>query len=168
MTPATINDALSHAQAGQYLSFYLGKEVFALGIMVVKEIIQFNQLTCVPLMPAYIRGVINLRGSVVPVIDLSVRLGGGVAQIGKRSCIVILEVVCDGEPMDIGVMVDAVSAVIEIPEEKIEAAPTFGASVRADFIEGIGKVDEHFIIILHVGHTFSMAELAGMDAGTMM
>ncbi|MBI3229005.1 MAG: purine-binding chemotaxis protein CheW [Burkholderiales bacterium] len=155
-------------QAGQYLTFMLGQELFAIGILAIKEIIQFGQMTTVPLMPSYIRGVINLRGSVVPVIDLSVRLGRGVGSVGKRSCIVVLEVEMEDETMDIGVMVDAVSAVIDIAEDKIEAAPSFGASVRADFIEGIGKVGEQFIVILDVGHTFSMVELAGMDSNAMM
>ncbi len=160
--------ALLGEQAGQYLTFFLGQETFAVGILAIKEIIQFGHITSVPLMPAYIRGVINLRGSVVPVIDLSVRLGRGVGTVGKRSCIVVLEVSMEGEAMDIGVMVDAVSAVIDIAQEHIESAPSFGASVRADFIEGIGRVNEQFIVILHVGHTFSMAELAGMDSNAMM
>ncbi len=160
--------ALLGEQTGQYLTFFLGQEIFAVGILAIKEIIQFGQITNVPLMPAYIRGVINLRGSVVPVIDLSVRLGRGIGSVGKRSCIVVLEVVVDDESMDIGVMVDAVSAVIDIPQESIESAPSFGASVRTDFIEGIGKVNEHFIVILDVGHTFSIEELAGMDTGAMM
>lgn len=162
------DSALQDQQAGQYLTFFLGQEIFAVGILAIKEIIQFGQITNVPLMPEYIRGVINLRGSVVPVIDLSARLGRGVGGVGKRSCIVVVEISFDGEAIDIGVMVDSVSAVIDIAQEHIEAAPAFGASVRADFIEGIGKVNEQFIIILHVGHTFSMAELAGMESGTMM
>lgn len=156
-----------NVHAGQYLSFWVGKEVFAVGILGIKEIIQYGQITAVPLMPAYIRGVINLRGSVVPVIDLSVRLGRGPAPVGKRSCVVILETVCDGEAMDIGVRVDAVSAVIEIPASDIEPAPMFGASVRADFIEGIGKLGKQFIVILDIAHTFAMNELAGMDTGMM-
>lgn len=154
-------------QAGQYLTFHVGKELFAIGILVIKEIIQYGQLTTVPLMPGYIRGVINLRGSVVPVIDLSVRIGRGQAVVGKRSCIVILEVDCDGEALDIGVMVDAVAAVIEIAPDCIEPAPSFGASVRTDFIEGIAKVDGQFIVALNVAHTFSMDELAGMDSSML-
>lgn len=162
------DEVLADAQAGQYLTFYIGKEVFAVGILAIKEIIQYGQLTTVPLMPAYIRGVINLRGSVVPVIDLAVRLGRGEAQVGKRSCIVIVEVDYGGEAMDIGVMVDMVSAVIEIGPDQIESAPAFGASVRADFIEGIGKVGAQFVVILHIGHTFSMDELAGMESNNMI
>jgi purine-binding chemotaxis protein CheW len=139
--------------------------MFALGILTIKEIIQFAQLTTVPLMPDAIRGVINLRGSVVPVIDLSARLGRGVAGVGRRTCIVIIEIEYDDERFDIGVMVDAVSAVIDLEQDKIEAAPHFGASVRTDFIEGMAKINGGFIVILDIGRTFSVDELAQIRAG---
>jgi len=100
---------------------------------------------------------------VVPVIDLHARFGRGAAEIGKRTCIVILEVTHEGESHDIGIMVDAVSAVIDIPANQIEPAPTFGSSVRTDFIEGIGKVNDQFVIILDVARTFSMDELAMLE-----
>jgi purine-binding chemotaxis protein CheW len=149
-------------ESGQYLTFSLGDEVFAVGILVIKEIIQFGQLTTVPLMPPYIRGVINLRGAVVPVIDLYARFGRGTAPVGKRTCIVIIEVKHEGESHDIGIMVDAVSAVIEIAQDQIEPAPSFGSSVRTDFIEGMGKVNDQFVIILDVARTFSVGELAAL------
>lgn len=152
------------AETGQYLTFFMGSELFAVGILVIKEIIQYEQLTIVPLMPNYIRGVINLRGSVVPVIDLHARFGRGAASVGKRTCIVIIEVSHEGESLDIGIMVDAVSAVIDIASDQIEPAPTFGASVRTDFIEGMGKLNDQFVIILDVAHTFSLGELAGIEA----
>jgi purine-binding chemotaxis protein CheW len=151
-------------QAKQYLTFSLGQDLFAVGILVIKEIIQYGQLTTVPLMPAFIRGVINLRGAVVPVIDLALRFGGAAAQVGKRSCIVVLEITHDGEAHDIGMLVDAVSAVVDIPLGEIEAVPDFGTEVRAEFIEGMGKIDGHFVIILDVGRTFSLTELASIDA----
>ncbi|MBC7416217.1 MAG: purine-binding chemotaxis protein CheW [Herminiimonas sp.] len=147
----------------QYLTFSLGSELFAVGILVIKEIIQFGQLTTVPLMPAHIRGVINLRGAVVPVIDLQARFGRGAAQVGKRTCIVIIEVSHEDERHDIGIMVDAVSAVIDIGADQIEPAPAFGASVRIDFIEGIGKVNDRFVIILDVTRTFSLGELTELN-----
>lgn len=150
------------AEGGQYLTFYLAEELFAVGILAIKEIIQFGQMTSVPLMPEYIRGVINLRGAVVPVIDLYARFGRGTAPVGKRTGIVIIEVKQDGETHDIGIMVDAVSAVIEIGQDQIEPAPAFGATVRTDFIAGIGKVDERFVIILDVARTFSLGELASL------
>lgn len=151
------------AQARQFLTFSLGQDVFAVGILIIKEIIQYGQLTTVPLMPAFIRGVINLRGAVVPVIDLAVRFGGPAAQVGKRTCIVVLEISHDGESHDIGMLVDAVSAVVDIPLAEIEAAPAFGTEVRTEFIEGMGKIDGRFVIILDVGRTFSLTELASID-----
>jgi purine-binding chemotaxis protein CheW len=150
----------ARSEPNQYLTFFLGKELFALGILAIKEIIQYGHLTTVPLMPSHIRGVINLRGSVVPVIDLSARLGRGVAELGRRTCIVILEMMHEDERFDIGVMVDAVSAVIDMSGSEIEAAPNFGASVRTDFIAGMGKLGEQFIVILDIEHTFAVDELA--------
>ncbi len=150
-------------ESGQYLTFSLAEEVFAVGILVIKEIIQYGQLTTVPLMPSYIRGVINLRGAVVPVIDLYARFGKGNAEVGKRTCIVIIEVTHEDESHDIGIMVDAVSAVIDIAADQIEPAPTFGSSVRTDFIEGMGKVNDQFVIILDVARTFSVDELAALE-----
>ncbi|MEB0136610.1 chemotaxis protein CheW [Actimicrobium sp. CCC2.4] len=159
--PPVAGDA--NVQAKQYLTFSLGRDLFAVGILVIKEIIQYGQLTTVPLMPAFIRGVINLRGAVVPVIDLALRFGGAAAQVGKRSCIVVLEISHDGESHDIGMLVDAVSAVVDIALAEIEAAPDFGTEVRAEFIEGLGRIDGHFVIILDVGRTFSLTELASID-----
>ena len=151
-------------ESSQYLTFSLADELFAVGILAIKEIIQYGQLTSVPLMPPYIRGVINLRGAVVPVIDLYARFGHGSANVGKRTCIVILEVIHEGESNDIGIMVDAVSAVIDIAADQIEPAPTFGSSVRTDFIQGMGKVNDQFVIILDVERTFSVDELAEIGA----
>ena len=153
------------SDSAQYLTFLLADEVFAVGILVIKEIIQFGQLTTVPLMPPYIRGVINLRGAVVPVIDLHARFGRGVAPVGKRTGIVILEIAHHDEMHVIGIMVDAVSAVIDIARNQIEPPPSFGSSVRTDFIEGIGKVNQQFVIILDVASTFAVGELAPMATG---
>ncbi len=153
-------------EAKQYLTFSLGEELFAVSILVIKEIIQYGQITTVPLMPPHIRGVIHLRGAVVPVIDLSVRFGRAAAQVDKRTCIVMIEVIHEGESHDIGIMVDAVSAVVDICADQIEPAPSFGAEVRADFIQGMGRLGERFVIILDVARTFSLGELASLDAAT--
>jgi purine-binding chemotaxis protein CheW len=161
-TPEKGGSKSAAVESAQYLTFSLADELFAVGILVIKEIIQFGQLTTVPLMPNYIRGVINLRGAVVPVIDLYARFGRGVAPVGKRTGIVIIEVAHEGEAHDIGIMVDAVSAVIEISQDQIEPPPSFGSSVRTDFIEGMGKVDGQFVIILDVAHTFSVEELGAL------
>ncbi len=149
----------------QYLTFVLGGETFAIGISGVKEIIEYGSLTTVPMMPEFIRGVINLRGAVVPVIDLSARFGRNQSAITRRSCIVIIEVQTEGEQHDVGVVVDSVSEVLEIPAADIEPPPTFGAKIRADFIEGMGKVGGRFVILLEMGHALSIDELSDIVGG---
>ena len=144
----------------QYLTFLLGGEMFAVGILNVKEIIEYGNVTEIPMMPPFIRGVINLRGSVVPVIDLSARFGNAQSQIGKRSCIVIVEVTENEFRHDIGIMVDAVSEVLEIPGSDIEPPPSFGAKIRADFIHGMGKVAGKFVILLNIAKVLSVDEIA--------
>lgn len=149
----------------QYLTFMLGGETFAIGILNIKEIIEYGQLTEVPRMPEFIRGVINLRGAVVPVIDLGARFGKQPASVSRRTCVVIIEVEYQGEQQVVGVMVDAVNEVLDIPADQVEPAPTFGANIRADFIQGMGKVEGKFVIILNVNHVLSLDEmstLAGM------
>lgn len=144
----------------QYLTFMLGREVFAIGILHIKEIIEYGQLTTVPMMPVFIRGVINLRGAVVPVVDLSSRFGGQPSQVTRRSCIVILELEVEDEIQVIGVVVDAVNEVLEIAATDIEPAPSFGTRIRTDFIQGMGKVQDRFVIILNVNNVLSSEELA--------
>ncbi len=147
----------------QYLTFMLGGEVYAIGILHIKEIIEYGQVTAVPMMPAFIRGVINLRGRVVPVVDLSVRFGRTAKAVGRRTCIVILEVEGGTGRQEIGVVVDAVNEVLEISPEEIEPAPAFGTRIRTDFIQGMGKIDEGFVIILNVGHVLAEDELAMLE-----
>ncbi|MDX1678890.1 chemotaxis protein CheW [Arsukibacterium sp.] len=144
----------------QYLTFQLAGEMFAIGILHIKEILEYSNLTTVPMMPAFIRGVINLRGAVVPVVDLSARFGRNASEVTRRSCIVIIEVEVDGGVQDIGLMVDAVSAVLEIPGSEIEPAPSFGARIRADFISGMAKVDGKFVILLNVSKVLSVDEMS--------
>jgi purine-binding chemotaxis protein CheW len=144
----------------QYLTFNLGGEMFAVGILNVREIIEYGTLTEIPMMPPFIRGVINLRGRVVPVIDLSARFGGKPSQVGKRSCIVIVELAAGNEQRELGIIVDAVSEVLEIPQSEIEPPPAFGARIRADFIAGMGKVDNKFVIILRIERALSSDDLA--------
>ncbi|UZE21518.1 chemotaxis protein CheW [Pseudomonas sp. B21-056] len=144
----------------QYLTFTLAGETFAVGTLSVKEIIEYGQLTGVPMMPPSIRGVINLRGAVVPVIDLGARFGGRQTEVGRRTCIVILEVDHADEQQVIGVLVDAVNEVLEIAPADIEPPPAFGAHIRTDFIQGMGKVGGHFVILLDIGRVLSVDELA--------
>ena len=148
----------------QYLTFTLNAEMFAIGILNIKEIIEYGTLTEIPMMPAFIRGVINLRGAVVPVIDLAARFGRERLRSGRRSCIVIVEVNGDAGTQTLGVMVDGVSEVIDIAAADIEPAPSFGARIRTDFIAGMARREGRFVILLEVGRVFSIDELAGIGA----
>ena len=156
--PAVVSASAAQDQQ-QYLTFMLGGETYAMGILVIKEIIEYGNLTEVPRMPQFIRGVINLRGAVVPVIDLGSRFGKQATQVTRRTCIVIIEVATGDETQDVGVMVDAVNAVLEIPPQEIEPPPSFGANIRADFISGMGKVNGKFVIILSIQHVLSVDEM---------
>lgn len=146
----------------QYLTFSLGSEMFAIGILKIREIIEFDHLTEVPMAPPFIKGVINLRGAVVPVIDLSVRFGRSARDVTKRTCIVIIETAIDDQlpRQQMGVIVDAVSEVLEIPADEIELPPAFGTKLRGDFISGMGKVNGKFVVILDVSQILSIEEIA--------
>lgn len=155
------------AEPAQFLTFLLGDEVFAIDILSIKEIIEFRNLTTVPMVPDCVRGVLNLRGAVVPVLDLQARFGRAASQVGKRTCIVIVELNTPHGRQVVGVLVDAVNEVLDITQDAIEPPPAFGARIRTDFIRGIGKVDEKFVILLDVDQVFSVDELASLvDAGS--
>jgi purine-binding chemotaxis protein CheW len=155
------NDAAAIEQT-QFLTFVLGSEIFALGILAVKEIIEYDSVTAVPMMPDCIRGVINLRGAVVPVMDLAVRFGRPPAAVTKKTCIVIVETKLEDEQHVIGIVVDAVNAVLDIPVSEIEPPPTFGAKIRPDFIQGMGKVNGKFIILLNADQVLSSEEIGAL------
>ena len=157
---ARVEKTVDAPDVQQYLTFALGSEMFAVGTLSVKEIIEYGQMTVVPMMPGFIRGVINLRGAVVPVIDLAARFGRSETVITRRTCIVIVEVPNEDGKQDIGVVVDAVSAVLEIAPADIEPVPAFGAKIRSDFIAGMGKVAGRFVILLEVGKVLSIDEIA--------
>ncbi len=150
----------------QYLTFRLGQETFAMPILSIKEILEYPALTNVPLMAACVRGVLNLRGSVVPVVDLAVRFGRESGPQTRRTCVVIIEVQSEGEWMDVGVVVDGVNQVIDIPASEIEPPPSFGARLRADFIKGMGKVDGGFVVILDCGQVLSVQEIAELGVAS--
>ena len=159
--PVIAGNAAAVGEEQQYLTFLLSGEMFAIAILNIKEIIEYGSLTEVPMMPGFIRGVINLRGSVVPVVDLSVRFGRSRTEISRRTCIVIIEVEnADASKQDIGVMVDSVSEVLEIPRSEIEPPPAFGARIRVDFMHGMGKVAGKFVIILDANKVLSVEELS--------
>lgn len=149
-----MSNANSHASdngaANQYLTFQVNNQRLALEILRIKEIIEFGRITVVPMMQASISGVINLRGSVVPVIDLSARFAQGKTHLNRRTCIVILESEMEEGTQVVGFMVDAVSAVIEIPDGVISPPPQFGSGIRTDFMRAIARVDDDFVMILNV------------------
>lgn len=164
MMPAT--GATAGAGVPQYLTFSLRNELFGVGILNVKEILPYGALTSVPMMPDFVKGVINLRGSVVPVIDLAVRFWRKRTEVLRRSCIVIVEVELDEVHHDLGIVVDAVCEVVDIPAAEVEPAPTFGLKVRADFIHGMGKTENGFVVLLDVNHVLSINELADLIGET--
>jgi len=157
-------DSGKHIDTGQYLTFVLTGEIYALGILHIKEIIQYGDLTEVPMMPSFIRGVINLRGKVVPVVDMAARFNRGSTQIAKRTSIIIIEMEADedGETQSIGIMVDAVNEVIDISSDDIEPPPSFGARIRPDFISGMAKRDGKFIIVLNLSSVLSIEEMSAL------
>lgn len=155
-------DESSDIDHTQYLTFMLNGETFGIGIRSVREIIEYDNPTQVPLMPACIRGVINLRGAVVPVMDLATRFGRPSAPITKYTCIVIVELEQPDGLQVIGMRVDAVNAVLGILPQDIEAAPRFGTRIRADFLAGMGKVGEKFVILLKADSVLSVDEISAL------
>lgn len=144
----------------QFLTFRIGSEYFGMALTQTREILEYSGVTEVPLMPKFLRGVINLRGEVVPVIDLSVRLGRDPIQVQRRTCIIVVELDVEDQQHILGLLADAVSEVIEVAVGDIEDAPAFGARIRADFIHGIAKRDQDFVVLLDANNTLSVRELA--------
>ena len=153
------NSSLEADEPHQYLTFLLGEEMFAIGILSIREIIEYGFVTEVPMTPPFIRGVINLRGAVVPVVDLAVRFGRQAQENSKRTCIVIVEIVSDKGSQEMGVVVDAVSEVLEISHGDIEPPPEFGARIRSDFIQGMGKINGKFVVILDANRVLLVDEV---------
>jgi purine-binding chemotaxis protein CheW len=168
LAAAVASAAAGPAGASQYLTFSAAGSTYAMGITAIKEIIEYGAITTVPLMPAFIRGVINLRGAVVPVVDLAARLGHPPAQPSRRTCIVIVETRHGEEVFDMGVVVDGVSEVIELSAQDLEPPPTFGANIRSDFIQAMARIRGQFVIVMRLEQVLSIDEvshLARMSQG---
>ncbi|MCT6699381.1 chemotaxis protein CheW [Rheinheimera sp. 4Y26] len=159
MDESFAKDPLSHQH---FLTFVLRDECFGISISAVKEIIEYDNVTPIPLMPEFVKGVLNLRGEVVPVIDLSVRFNKAPTEIQKRTCIVILEIPFEEQTVTIGAVVDSVSEVMEINMETIEPAPTFGARIRAQFILGVVNTGDQFVILLRGERVLSVEEMTAV------
>jgi purine-binding chemotaxis protein CheW len=148
----------SDVKAPQYLSFTIAGTDYGLPILTVKEILQHEETTRVPGTPASIRGVINVRGQVVPVVDLAVKFGRGETAVTKRTCILVVEALVGGDRLTVGVLADAVNEVLDLPTSEIEPAPSFGANVRVDFLTGMGKVGKNFVLLLDAERVLSASE----------
>ena len=148
----------------QYLTFKLDDEVFALDITKVREVLDFTTVTKVPCTPEFMRGVINLRGSVVPVVDLRLKFGMTKTEKTVNTCVIIVEVAVDSETTVLGALADSVQEVMDLEPDHIEPAPKIGTRLNTEFITGMGKRDSAFIIILDVDKIFSTEELALVQA----
>ena len=152
--------AESSNESRQYVTFQLAEELFGVEVSRTREVLSLTSVTSVPQTPDYMLGVINLRGQVVPVIDLRLKLGLAAGDATQDTCIIVLEVAVDDETLIIGAMADAVREVLEIKPDQIEPAPRLGTRLNTAFIQGMGKVDEQFIILLDIDRVFSGDELA--------
>lgn len=144
----------------QYLTFKLDEELYALDIAQVREVLDFTRVTKVPRTPDFMRGVINLRGNVVPVVDLRLKFGMSKVEQTVDTCIIIVEIIVDDEPTVLGALADSVEEVLELEPRQIEPAPKIGTRLNTDFIKGMGKKEEQFIIILDIDKVFSAEELS--------
>jgi purine-binding chemotaxis protein CheW len=143
----------------QYLTFFIRDEEYAVEILRVKEIIEFEHVTRVPTTPAHVRGVINLRGAVLPVVDLSAKFGNAETELTRTTCIVVVETRLNDELLTIGVVSSAVSEVVDIADSAIEPAPSFGTGVSVDFLTGMGKLDGRLVLILDIDRVLSPVEI---------
>ena len=147
----------------QYLTFKLDDEIFALDVSKVREILEITNITKVPQTPDYMRGVINLRGSVVPVIDMRLKFGMTETNQTVNTCIIVTEVNMDGDTTVLGTLADSVQEVVEMEPDNIEPAPHIGTKLNTAFIKGMGKVDADFVMILDIDKVFSADELSDMS-----
>jgi purine-binding chemotaxis protein CheW len=152
--------------AAQYLTFVVADTSYAIPVLRVREVIEASPITRVPATPRAVRGVMNLRGSVVPVVDLGTRFSVAEREITKRTCIIIVEVTADrdGDATIMGIVVDAVDRVVDLGEKDIEPVPPFGTHVRLEFLAGMGKVDDGFVMLLDVDHVLSTPDMLAVAA----
>ncbi|HTW65970.1 MAG TPA: chemotaxis protein CheW [Bryobacteraceae bacterium] len=151
----------------QYLTFKLGEEVFATDVAKVREVLDFTTITKIPRTPDFMSGVINLRGNVVPVVDLRLCFEMSKTEKTVSTCVVVVEMLLDGEPTIIGALADSVEEVIDLEPEQIQPAPKIGAQIRTDFIKGMGKRDSQFIMILDIDRIFSAEELSAVRSAEL-
>jgi len=151
--------ATEKTEASQFLTFGLGDDVFAIDVVMAKEVLDFAEVTRVPQTPDYMLGVINLRGSVVPVIDMRLKFGMEDREKTRDSCIIVVEVNVDGEAITVGALADSVQEVMDMTESQIEPPPRIGTKLNTEFIKGMGNLGEKFVIILDINKVFSADDL---------
>lgn len=156
-------DPANHDQ-NQYLTFFIADEEFAVKILKAKEILEYGAVTKVPGAPPAVRGVINLRGSVVPVVDLALKFGLPEKPVSKQTCVVIVEVESGENKTTMGVIVDSISQVVDLPPDQIEPAPDFGTRVKLEYLLGMGRSGQKFVMILDIDKALSPSELSSVAA----
>lgn len=158
-TTNLLANSLSGQNSNKYLTFFVGDETYAISILKIKEILEYGKVTSVPKMPKFLRGAINLRGRVVPIVDLATLLTGDKSQTTRKTCMVIVELSLESGTTDVGLMIDAVSQVQDIDSHNIEEAPSFGGKINTDYISGMGKTEDSFVILLNVDSILSLEEI---------
>lgn len=153
-------------QTSRFLTFHIDDVIYGVNIDGIKEILEYHTVTSIPMAPNYIRGVLNLRGSVVPIIDLAVRLGKERNEATNRTCIIVIEVSDEDEGVEIGFIVDSVDEVLGLSDDDIEPSPSFGVEIRTDFIDGMGRKNNDFIVLLKLDTVFSIEELSQFASST--
>lgn len=153
----------SEADGNQFLTFFLADEEYGVDILRVQEIKGWNAVTPIPNTPDYIRGVINLRGIIVPIVDLRRRFGLEAVEYGPMTVVIVLKVMREDKSRVMGIVVDAVSDVYNVQDESLKPAPDFGSVVNVDFVQGLATVDDAMVIILDIDHLLNSGELAMMD-----
>ena len=161
-----MNEEQNNIKLISYLTFKLGQETFAANVGKVLNILEMTKITEVPKAPDYMKGVINLRGTVLPVIDTKVKFGLGETEFTDNTCIVVMEIDMDGDTIHVGALVDSVQEVLEIEDDQIQPPPSIGSKYRSEFIEGMAKYNEEFIMILNMDKVFSLDELAALQDKT--
>lgn len=150
---------MTGVKLNQYLTFTVADELYAINVSNIREVLEFESVTVVPKMPEYMRGIINLRGSVVPVLDLKTKFGIGTIEKQTDTAVIVTEMILGTELVVIGLLCDSVSEVLEIDDDQIEPTPYMGTQVQADFIQGMGKSNENFIIILDLAKVLTHHDL---------
>lgn len=157
--PSDQTEHAAPAASQQYLTFTLGRELYAVPIASIREVVEFNGLTPIPMTSPVVPGVVNLRGSVIPVIDLSARFGRPATAIGRRTCVIVVETRAGETREVLGVIVDSVSEALEVDERQLEQRPAFGAGLRPEFVAGMLKLSGRFVVVLELAHVLSVSEL---------